>query len=73
MPRPARNTQIPLRYRDNSPPKIYRNNSHRKRPRVNPVNVDRNDVNQALAVIAPAPKNAENTNKPLTLISTELP
>ena len=70
MPRPQRITQIPLRYRDSSPPQIYRNNDQRKRPRIDPKNVDRNNVNQALAVIAPPPECAD---EPPILISTELP
>jgi hypothetical protein len=60
MLRPQRNTQIPLRYRESSPPRIHRNNGHRKRPKIDPANVDRNNVDQALTVIAPASENAEN-------------
>ncbi len=70
MLRPRRDTQIPLRYRDNSSPQALQNNSQRKRRRIDPEKVDRNDVDQALAVIAPAPECAD---EPPTLISTELP
>ncbi|KAF7504870.1 hypothetical protein GJ744_001668 [Endocarpon pusillum] len=70
MLRPRRNTQIPLRSGENSPPQILQNNNQRKRRRIDPEKVDRNNVDQALAVIAPAP---ECTNEPPTLISTELP
>ena len=70
MLRPRRDTQIPLRYRDNSPPPLLQNNEQRKRRRIDPKKVDRNNVDQVLAVIAPAPECAD---KPPTLISTELP
>ena len=70
MLRPQRNTQIPLRYRDNSPPQIHRNNDQRKRPKIDSKNVDRNNVDQALTVITPT---SECTDESPKLISTELP
>ncbi|KAF7506278.1 hypothetical protein GJ744_012086 [Endocarpon pusillum] len=70
MLRPRRDTRIPLRYRDKSPPQLPTNSNQRKRRRIDPEKVDRNNVDQALAVIAPAP---ECTDEPPTLISTELP
>ncbi|KAF7502521.1 hypothetical protein GJ744_005626 [Endocarpon pusillum] len=70
MPRPQRNTQIPLRYRDISPPSTPRSNNQLKRPQIDSKTVDRNQVDQALTVIAPAPECAD---EPPTLISTELP
>ena len=69
MLRPQRNTQIPLRYRDNSPPQIHRNNDQRKRPKIDSKNIDRNNVDQALTVIA---STSECTDEPSKLISTEL-
>jgi hypothetical protein len=53
-----------------SPPRTFRNDSEPKRRKVDPKKVDRNDVDQALAVIAAAP---ENSNEPPTLIPSELP
>jgi len=70
MQRPQRNIQIPLRYRSSSPPRLQQINSRPKRRRIDPPNIDRNDVDQALAVIAPAP---EYTDEPPILIPTELP
>lgn len=70
MLRPRRDIQIPARYRSNSLPRLQQNNSQRKRRRIDPENVDRNNVDQASAVIAPAP---ECSNQPPVLISTELP
>ena len=70
MLRPQRNTQIPLRYRDNSPPQIHRNNDQRKWPKIDSKNVDRNNVDQALTVIAPT---LECADEPPKLISAELP
>jgi hypothetical protein len=70
MQRARRNAQIPLRYRSSSPPRLQRTNNELKRRKIDPVLIDRNDAAQALAVIAPAP---ENSNKPPTFISTELP
>jgi hypothetical protein len=52
MVRPRRDIQIPLRYRENSPPQLLHENKRFKRRKFEPENVDRNDVNQALAVIA---------------------
>jgi hypothetical protein len=70
MLRPQRNTQIPLRYRQSSPPRFSKINNQTKRRRIDPKNVDRNNVDLALAVVAPAP---ECSDKPPTLVSTELP
>ncbi len=70
MLRPRRHTQIPLRYRDNSPPRLYQSSKQGKRRRIDPEIVDRNDVDQALAVIEPAP---ECSAEALTLISNDLP
>ena len=70
MQRPRRDTQIPLRYRENSLPRLQRSNNQRKRRIIDLKNVDRNIVDQALAVIAPAP---ECTDEAPTLILTELP
>jgi hypothetical protein len=70
MLRPRRDTQIPLRYREQSPPKLLKTNSQRKRPRIELKNVDRNDVDQALAVIEPA---SEYIDEGPILIPTELP
>ena len=70
MLRPRRDTQIPLRYRENSSFKLLENNNGPKRRKIDPKNVDRNDVDQALAVIAAAP---ECTDELPTLVSTELP
>jgi hypothetical protein len=70
MLRARRDIQIPARYRLSSPPRLQKNNNQRKRRRIDPENVDRNNVDQALAVIAPAP---ECSNQPPVLISTELP
>ena len=69
MIRPRRDTQKPLRYRLNSPPRLQQNNNQRKRPRIGLKTVDRNNVDQALAVIAPA---SECIEDPI-LNSTELP
>ena len=70
MLRPQRITQIPLRYRDSSPPRLSQDNNRSKRRRIDPENVDRNDVDLALAAIAPAP---ECSDEPPTEIPTELP
>ncbi|KAF7512933.1 hypothetical protein GJ744_012036 [Endocarpon pusillum] len=70
MLRPQRNTQIPLRYRDSSPPRTYRNNNQPKQAKNGSKNVDRNQVDQALAVIEAAPEGAD---EPSTSISIELP
>ena len=69
MLRPRRDSQIPLRYRDNSPPRILQNNNQQKRPRIDPQKIDQNNVDQALTVITPTP---ECTDELLTLISTDL-
>ena len=70
MIRPRRDTQIPLRYRDKSPPRFSQTSNHSKRRKIDPKTIDRNDVDLALAVIAPAP---ECGDEPPTLILTELP
>jgi hypothetical protein len=70
MQRPSRITQIPLRYRESSPLRLLHNNKRLKRCSIDPKNVDRNNVDQALAVIAPA---SECLDKPPILILTELP
>ena len=70
MIRPQRNIQIPLRYRSKSPPRFEQANKQRKRRRIDPAAIDRNNVDQALAVISAAP---ECTDELPTLISTELP
>jgi hypothetical protein len=56
MVRPRRDTRIPLRYRENSSPQLLHENKQLKRRKIEPKNVDRNDVDQALAVIAAAPE-----------------
>jgi hypothetical protein len=70
MIRPRRDTQIPLRYKENSLPRSSKTNHHSKRRKIDPKNIDRNDVDLALAVIAPAP---ECSDEPSTLIPIELP
>ena len=70
MLRPQRTIQIPLRYRSNSPPRFEQAIKKPKRRRIDPAAIDRNDVDQALAVIAPA---SECTDELPTLIPTELP
>jgi hypothetical protein len=70
MIRPRRDTQIPLRYREKSLPRFSKTNNHLKRRKIDSKSVDRNDVDLALAVIAPAP---ECSDEPPTLIPTELP
>ena len=72
MLRPRREAQVPLRYRESSPPRSLKTNNHRKQPRIGLENVDRNNVDQALAVIAPASECIDETEDPI-LISTELP
>ena len=69
MTRPQRTIQIPLRYRSKSPPRFEQANKQPKRRRIDPVAIDRNNVDQALAVIEPAP---ECTEELPTLLSTEL-
>jgi hypothetical protein len=56
MQRPRRETQLPSRFREPSPPRFFQMESHPKRRRIDPEKVDRNDVDQALAVIAAAPE-----------------
>ena len=69
MTRPQRNIQIPLRYRSKSPPRFEQANKQPKRRRIDPVTIDRNNVDQALAVIEPVP---ECIKELPTLLSTEL-
>jgi hypothetical protein len=70
MLRPRRDIQLPSRKREPSPPRLSKINSQPKRRRIDTENVDRNDVDQALAVIAAAP---ECSDELPTLILTELP
>lgn len=70
MIRPRRDAPLPLRDREPSPPRLFQTNNEPKRRRINPARVDRNDVDQALAVIEPVPECADGL---LTFISTELP
>jgi hypothetical protein len=70
MLRPRRDIQLPSRFREPSPPQLSQTNNQPKRRRIDPEKVDRNDVDQALAVIAAAP---ECSDELPTLISTELP
>jgi hypothetical protein len=70
MLRPQRNTQLPSRYKSSSPPRLQKANNQPKRRRIDPEIVDRNDVDLALAVMAPAPECGDES---LTLIPTELP
>jgi Transposase IS4 len=70
MLRSRRDAQLPLRNRSGSPPRLSQKNKQLKRRRIDPDSVDRNNLDQALAVIAAAP---EDTDKLPTLISTELP
>jgi hypothetical protein len=70
MQRPRREIQLPTRYREPSPPRFSQINNHPKRRRIDPVEVDRNDVDQALAVITAALE--EGIELP-TFILTELP
>jgi hypothetical protein len=70
MLRPRRDAQLPLRRRSGSPPRLSQKNKQLKRRRIDPDSVDRNNLDQALAVIAAAP---EDTDELPILISTELP
>jgi hypothetical protein len=69
MLRPRRDIQLPSRFREPSPSRLFQINSQLKRRRIDPEKVDRNDVDQALAVIAPAP---ECSDELPTLIPIEL-
>jgi hypothetical protein len=69
MQRPRRDTQVPLRYRLNSPLRLSPKKNEPKRRRIDPITIDRNDPDQALAVIAPA---SECGDEPLTFILIEL-
>ncbi|KAF7512263.1 hypothetical protein GJ744_001831 [Endocarpon pusillum] len=64
MPRSQRNTQIPLRCRDSSPSPMSRSNNQPKRSKIDSESVDRNQVNQALAVIEAAAEDADNPQRP---------
>jgi Transposase IS4 len=70
MIRPRRDTQLPSRYREPLSPRLFQTTNQPKRRRIDPIKVDRNDVDQALAVIEPAPESADGLP---TFISTELP
>jgi hypothetical protein len=70
MIRPRRDTELPSRFRESSPPRLLQINNQSKRRRIKPVRVDRNDADQALAVIEPAPECADGL---LTFILIELP
>jgi hypothetical protein len=70
MLRLKRNTQIPLRNRSNSPPRLSSKNNGFKRPRIDTKNIERANADQALALIAAAP---EDASKPPTLIPSEIP
>jgi hypothetical protein len=59
-----------LRYRSSSPPRFKQISKQLKRRRIDPKTVDRNDVDQALAVLVAAPEYSE---VPPTSVSTELP
>jgi hypothetical protein len=70
MIRPRRDTQLPSRFRESSPPRLLQTNNQLKRRRIDPVRVDRNDADQALAVIEPALECADGLP---TFILIELP
>jgi hypothetical protein len=70
MLRPQRNTQTPLRYRQNSPPQFLKINNQTKRRRIDPKNVDQNNVNLILTVVTSV---LECSNKLSILILIELP
>lgn len=70
MTRPPRDTQTPLKHREKSSPRLQQANNQSKRRRIDPKAIGRNDVDQALTVIAAAP---ECSDEPPTLIPTELP
>ena len=68
MLRPRRDTQIPLRHRESSLPLSQIIKKQPKRAKNDLINVDQNNVDQALTVIAP-----KYSDEPPTFISTELP
>jgi hypothetical protein len=70
MLRPRRNTRIPLRYRESSPPHLCQSNFRQKRSQIDVAGVERNNVDQALAPIAAAP---ECSDEPPIPILTQLP
>jgi hypothetical protein len=70
MIRPRRDTQLPSRFRESSPPRLLQTNNQLKRRRIDPVRVDRNDADQALVVIELTPECADGLS---TFISIELP
>jgi hypothetical protein len=71
MLRPRRDIQLPSRFREISPPRFSQIKSHPKRRRIDPEKIDRNDVDQALVVIAAAPE--ECIDELPTFILTQLP
>jgi Transposase IS4 len=71
MQRPRRDTQLPSRYREPLSPQFSQINSHPKRRPIAPEKIDRNDVDQALAVIAAAPE--ECIDELPSFIPTQLP
>jgi Transposase IS4 len=70
MLRPRRDTRIPLRYRENSPPRLDTSNNQHKRRRIEVAGAERNIVDQALAPIAAASECS--TEHPIS-IPTKLP
>lgn len=65
-----RKAPIYLNGRESPPLRSLQINNRRKRPQIELENVDRNDVDQALAVIAPA---SDCIDEGLAWIPTELP
>jgi hypothetical protein len=70
MLRPRRDTRIPLRYREKSPPRLDRSSNQHKRRRIEVAGAERNNIDQALAPIAVA---LECSTEPPILIPTKLP
>jgi Transposase IS4 len=70
MLRPRRDTRIPFRYRENSPPRIDRSNNQHKRRRIKVAGAERNIIDQALTPIAAA---SECSTEPPISIPTKLP
>jgi hypothetical protein len=70
MLRPRRDAKTPLKYRSSYPSRPQKTKRPLKRSRIDPENVDRNDVDQALEVIEAAP---ECGGKPSIFIPTEIP
>jgi Transposase IS4 len=71
MLRPRRDIQLHSRFRETSPPQFSQIKTHPKRRRIDPEKIDRNDVDQALAVIEAAPE--ECIDELPTFIPTQLP